>query len=249
MSPLSSREPIFSVIWCDLWCSNGMHVCRCSSRCCGDRNRPGWGVATMLLSSGDSSQRRQRVLYRSELHGHGEHWWNGNHHLKCVYMCRYICICVDIFRYSALHKYSPPLDVFPRCTVTNWNSSFLHLIKSTLHFLGAKKYILLGQTIMRTKKLTSFWCRSIHPLTQYLVEATPLLLLGYVSTIFAHLQMKCSPILLGQNLKLIQIGWRIFKSYHRFSVGLRCGLWLGHFKPFRCSGSLSRWKMNLCPSL
>ena len=50
----------------------------------------------------------------------------------------------------------------------------------------------------------------------------------------------------------------IFKSCHRFSIGFRSGLWLGHFKTLTCFdlnhsivalavclGSLSCWKMNL----
>ena len=54
----------------------------------------------------------------------------------------------------------------------------------------------------------------------------------------------------------------IFKSYHRFSIGLRSGLWLDNFKTFKCFplnhlsvavsvclGSLSCQKVNLRPRL
>ena len=54
----------------------------------------------------------------------------------------------------------------------------------------------------------------------------------------------------------------IFSSFHTCSIGFRSGLWLGHSKTFTdflrshsfvllavCFGSLSCWKVNLCPRL
>ena len=55
---------------------------RCSSRFWGGRNRPGWGVTSVLLSYGDSLLWRRPGHIWSELHGHGEHGWNGNNHLN-----------------------------------------------------------------------------------------------------------------------------------------------------------------------
>ena len=67
----------------------------------------------------------------------------------------------------------------------------------------------------------------------------------------------------GSSFKLDGFCWctAIFKSYRRFSIGLRSGLWLGHSNTCKCFplnhssvaiavclGSLSCWKVNLCPS-
>ena len=113
----------------------------------------------------------------------------------------------------------------------------------------------------------------IHPPSQYFVEPpiaaiTAAILLGYVSISLAHLatgifahssRQNCS-----SSFKLYGFRWctAIFKSYHRFSIGLRSELWLGHSKTFKCFplnhlsvclavclGSLSCWKGNLRPSL
>lgn len=110
------------------------------------------------------------------------------------------------------------------------------------------------------------------PLCQYLVEPplaeiTAASLLGYVSTSFAHLETgifahsslqnsSSSARLVGERL------WTaVFRSCHRFSIGFRSGLWLGHSNTgicfilnhsivalALCLGSLSCWKVNLCPS-
>ena len=116
-------------------------------------------------------------------------------------------------------------------------------------------------------------CITIPPQSQYFVEPpfaaiTAASLLGYVSISLAHL---ATGMLAHSSrtklLQLLQDGWfrwctAIFKSYHRFSIGLRSGLWLGHSKTFKCFPlnhssvalavclrSLSCWKLNLCPSL
>ena len=81
-----------------------------------------------------------------------------------------------------------------------------------------------------------------------------------------HRHCDFCPVFKAKLLKLKFDGFRwctaIFKSYHRFSIGLRSGIWLGHSKTFRCFpinhssvaltvclGSLSCWKVNLHPSL
>ena len=51
-------------------------------------------------------------------------------------------------------------------------------------------------------------------------------------SIFAHSsRQNCS-----SSFKLVGFHWytSIFKLYHRFSIGLRSGLWLGHSKTFKC---------------
>ena len=115
---------------------------------------------------------------------------------------------------------------------------------------------------------------TIPPLqSQYFVEPpfegiTAASLLWYVSISLAHLatfifahssRQNCS-----SSFKLDGFRWytAIFKSFHWFSIGLRSGLWLVHFKTFKCFplnhlsdalavclGSLSCWKVNLRPSL
>ena len=111
------------------------------------------------------------------------------------------------------------------------------------------------------------------PQSQYVVEPpfaaiTAASLLGYVSISLAHLatgifanssRQNCS-----SSFKLDGFRWctAIFKPYHRFSIGLRSGRWLGHSTTFKCFplnhssvalagclGSLSCWKVNLRPSL
>ena len=109
--------------------------------------------------------------------------------------------------------------------------------------------------------------------SQYFVEPhsaaiTAASLLGYVSISLAHLAIGIFAHSSRQNcsssFKLDGFCWctAIFKLYHRFSIGLRSGLWLGHSKTFKCFplnqlsvalavclGSLSCWKVNLRPSL
>ena len=85
--------------------------------------------------------------------------------------------------------------------------------------------------------------------------------LAHLATgIFSHSsRQNCS-----SSFKLDGFHWctAIFKSYHRFSIGLRSVLWLGHSKTFKCFhlshsnvalavclGSLSCSKVNLRPSL
>ena len=111
------------------------------------------------------------------------------------------------------------------------------------------------------------------PQCQYFVKAsfcriTATSILRYVSRSLAHLatgnfahssRQNCS-----SSFKLDGFHWctAIFKSYPRFSVGLRSGIWLDHSKIFKmfplkplewclavCLGSMSCWKLNLCPSL
>ena len=111
------------------------------------------------------------------------------------------------------------------------------------------------------------------PQSQYFVEppfaaTTAASLLGYVSISLAHLatgnfshssRQNCS-----SSLKLDGFRWctAIFKSYHRFLIGLRSLLWLGHSKTFKCFplnylsvslgvclGSLPCLKVNLHPGL
>ena len=92
------------------------------------------------------------------------------------------------------------------------------------------------------------------PLSQYFVELplaaiTASNLLGYLC-----LYQLCTsgfwdflPFFLVDLLKLHHVGWErrwteIFKSFHRFSMGFKSGLWLGHskdfhilvLKPFQC---------------
>ena len=109
--------------------------------------------------------------------------------------------------------------------------------------------------------------------SQYFVERhfaaiTAASLLGYVSISLAHLATGIFTHSSSHNcsgaFKLDGFHWcpAIFKSYHRFSIGLRWGLWLGHSKKCKCFplnhstvtlavclGSLSCWKVNLRPSL
>ena len=76
------------------------------------------------------------------------------------------------------------------------------------------------------------------------------------------------PILLyktvqAQSVCMVSIDWwaAMFNSCHRFSIGLRSGLWLGHSRIFTflflsysgvalavCFGSLSCWKVNFRPN-
>ena len=100
-------------------------------------------------------------------------------------------------------------------------------------------FLLWNKQEMRQKKTENM------SLSQYFVETpfaaiTAACLLGYVSISLAHLATGSSCHYSRQNcsssVKLNGCRWctAIFKSHHRFSIGLRSGLWLGHSKTFKC---------------
>ena len=106
----------------------------------------------------------------------------------------------------------------------------------------------------------SILCRATFCSNYSLLGCATISLAHLATGIFAHSsRQNCY-----SSFKLDVFCWctAIFKSYHRFSIGLRSGLWLGHSKTFKCFplkhlsvalavclGSLSCWKVNLRPSL
>ena len=143
--------------------------------------------------------------------------------------------------YSALWKYSPP-----------WHFSYFVALQPGIktHFLGrlypliyttcttlwrCKIFFIVKQARNKTKKQTTWACITIHPPKSILCRANlcsnySCKSLGVVSISLAHLATGISAHSSWQNcsssFKLD--GFRrctaIFKSYHRFSIGLRSGL-------------------------
>ena len=105
----------------------------------------------------------------------------------------------------------------------------------------------------------------VEPPFAAITAASPL---RYVSNSFAHVE---TAIFAYSSLQTISCSVRldgecpwtaIFTSRHRFSIGFRSGLWMGHSNTWICFdlnhsivalavclGSLSCWKVNLCLSL
>ena len=125
---------------------------------------------------------------------------------------------------------------------------------------------------MKNEKLKFLASISIPPPSQYFVEA-PLAaiaassLLGHVCISFRHLDLgifcHSSVQICSSSIKFDEKRrWpAIFKSFHRFSMGFKSWLWLGHSRTFTllfwnhssvalavCLGSFSCWNVNLCRS-
>ena len=179
--------------------------------------------------------------------------------------------------YSGLQKYSYPL---------NFSHILLRYSHKQIDFIGilCERPTLSGTQLWSTEKIIldfiyfftnknwKVWCAKVFSRSQYFVEPpfaaiTAANLLRYVSTSFAHLETEIFAHSSLQNssssvrLDGERLWTAVFRSCHRFSIGFRSGLWLGHsnticfvLNPSIVAlalwlASLSCWKVNLRPSL
>ena len=165
--------------------------------------------------------------------------------------------CCAMFLYTskytvACESIHPPWQtpLFPillpyNVEIKNIFRGFDHLIYTTcLSLWRCNILFIVKQTRNESKKTENLSVHNYSPQrSQYFVEPTfcsnysckslgkSLSLVHLATVIFAHSsRQNCS-----SSFKLD--GFRsctaIFKSYHRFSIGLRSGLWLGHSKTFK----------------
>jgi hypothetical protein len=159
---------------------------------------------------------------------------------------------VQMGSYSDLRKYSHPWHFsyfFTYNLELKYHFLWVCIIWFTqhaYHFEDAKYFCIVKQTRNKTKKRKTWACITIHPPKSVICRATfcsnySCKSLGVcLHKLGTSSHCDFCPFFKAKLLQLLQVvGFRwctaIFNSYHRFSIWLRSGLWLGHSITSKCS--------------